>query len=214
VTHAPHATHTFDLSGGRLCLDFANTVGGMRGVKPKERLAGYAGLVEFAVQAGAVDEPLARRLAAEARRRPREAEKALEEALALREALYRIFVARANGREPARDDVELLSGALSRALSHRTIGRRAEGFALSWEDGAALDAPLWPIVASAAELLTSGEELDRVRVCGLYESQECSWLFVDNTRARTRRWCSMKDCGNVAKARRHHARAKGAGDAG
>jgi predicted RNA-binding Zn ribbon-like protein len=214
VTDAPHATHTFDLSGGRLCLDFANTVGGMRGVKPKERLAGYAGLIEFAVQAGAVDEPLARRLAAKARRRPREAEKVFEEALALREALYRIFVARANGGDPARGDVELLSGALSRALSHRTLARRGEGFALSWEDGAALDAPLWPIVESAAELLTSGEELDRVRVCGLYESQECSWLFVDNTRARTRRWCSMKDCGNVAKARRHHARAKGAEGAG
>ena len=159
MTHAPHATHTFDLSGGRLCLDFANTVSGMRGVKPKERLAGYAGLVEFAVQAGAVGESLARRLAAEARRRPREAEKAFEEALALREALYRIFVARANGGEPAGGDVELLSGALSRALSHRAIARRGEGFALSWEDGAALDAPLWPVVESAAELLAGGEEL-------------------------------------------------------
>ncbi|ABS25092.1 ABATE domain-containing protein [Anaeromyxobacter sp. Fw109-5] len=210
---AAHAApHPFDLSGGRLCLDFANTVGGMRGVQPKERLDGYAGLVDFALQAGAVDEPLARRLAAEARRRPREAEAAFREALALREALYRIFVARANGGEPAPDDVELLSGALSRALSHRAIARRGEGFALSWEDGAALDAPLWPIVQSAAELLTSGAELDRVRVCGLYESQECSWLFLDQTRARTRRWCSMEDCGNRAKARRHHARAKGVKD--
>jgi predicted RNA-binding Zn ribbon-like protein len=47
-----------------------------------------------------------------------------------------------------------------------------------------------------------------VRVCGLFETHECSWLFVDETRAGTRRWCSMQDCGNKAKARRHHRRAR------
>jgi predicted RNA-binding Zn ribbon-like protein len=48
-----------------------------------------------------------------------------------------------------------------------------------------------------------------VRVCGLYETSECSRLFVDETRAHTRCLCSMKDCGNRAKARRHFARTKG-----
>jgi len=31
---------------------------------------------------------------------------------------------------------------------------------------------------------------------------------VDETRAGTRRWCSMDDCGNKAKARRHYRRVK------
>jgi predicted RNA-binding Zn ribbon-like protein len=219
VTSTP--SPVFDLSGGRLCLDFVNTVSGMRvhdalraperDVAPRERLRGYSDLLAFARVAGAVDELLARRLLAEARRRPGDAEATFREAIALREALYRIFLARANGGEPDGGDVELLSASLAAALAHRRLARLGEGFALGWDDTtSALDAPLWPIVESAAALLTSGD-LARVRVCGLFESRECSWLFIDNTRAGTRRWCSMKDCGNVAKARRHHARSKESG---
>ena len=184
----------------------------MRDVAPRERLHGYAYFLAFARAAGAIDEPLAPRLLAEARRRSGDADAAFRDAIAVREALYRILVARANGAEPSRPDFELLSAALARSLSHRRLARRGAAFALAWEDApGALDAPLWPIVESAAALLTSDAELERVRVCGLFESRECSWLFIDSTRARTRRWCSMKDCGNVAKARRHHARSKESG---
>jgi predicted RNA-binding Zn ribbon-like protein len=117
---------------------------------------------------------------------------------------------RGGGPSPA--DLDVVSGALSRALAQRRLTSGGACCAYGWdEDPGALDAPLWPIAESAASLLTSGEELERVRVCGLYEDEECSWLFIDKTRARTRRWCSMKDCGNRAKARRHHARAKEAG---
>lgn len=68
---------------------------------------------------------------------------------------------------------------------------------------------LWPVVASAAELLVSVEQLPLLRICGLHESGECGWLFLDETRNHTRRWCSMKDCGNRAKARRHYHRVRG-----
>jgi predicted RNA-binding Zn ribbon-like protein len=204
----------FDLSGGRLCLDFANTVSGDREVSPRERLRGYDDLVAFARLTGAIDEARARRLVGEARRRPRDAEAAFREAIALREATFRVFLARATSAEPDAADVAILSASLAGALAHRRLASHEGGFALEWDDDrAALDAPLWPIAESAAALLTSGAELERVRVCGLHETQECSWLFIDNTRARTRRWCSMKDCGNVAKARRHHARSKETGGA-
>jgi predicted RNA-binding Zn ribbon-like protein len=204
-------TWTFDLSGGRLCLDFVNSVGGMRGVSPKDHLVAYRDLVEFGRQTGSVSEPQARHLLAEARRRPADADAALASAIALREALYRLFVARARGGTPAQADLDLLSATLARALSHRRLTLEGDCCAYAWsDDPGALDAPLWPVAESAASLLTSGEELGRVRVCGLYDDEECSWLFIDKTRARTRRWCSMKDCGNRAKARRHHARAKGA----
>jgi predicted RNA-binding Zn ribbon-like protein len=201
---------TFDLSGGRLCLDFVNTVGGMRGVKPNEHLAGYTDVVEFALQAGAIAEDRARKLVAEARRRPADAARTFRAAVELREALYRVFLARATEAEPAAEDLARLDAALRDSFVHRRLvrARADQGYTWDWDDGVALDAPLWPVVASAAELLTSAAELERVRVCGLYESSECSWLFVDETRAHTRRWCSMKDCGNRAKARRHWAKTK------
>jgi predicted RNA-binding Zn ribbon-like protein len=65
-----------------------------------------------------------------------------------------------------------------------------------------LDDILGRIAVAAAELLTSPER-DRVRECA---SHNCSWLFVDMSRNRSRRWCDMKVCGNRAKARRFSAR--------
>ncbi len=72
-------------------------------------------------------------------------------------------------------------------------------------DSAALDSPLWSIARSAADLLTS-DELARVREC---DGLDCTWLFLDCSRSRSRRWCSMASCGNRAKARRHYHRRKG-----
>jgi predicted RNA-binding Zn ribbon-like protein len=55
------------------------------------------------------------------------------------------------------------------------------------------------------DLLTC-EDCARVRQC---ESEGgCGWIYLDNTKGRTRRWCSMRACGNRAKARRHYARVK------
>ncbi len=210
---APTGTEwTFELLGGRLCLDFANTVSGIREVDPRDRLRSYADLVSWGRQAGALDEARARRLLAEAGRRSGDAEAAFREAIALREAIYRTFLAFAEGREPRRADLEALGAALGRALAHRRLVRPGRGgscCALGWEEApGALDAVVWPVAASAADLLVSGGDLARVRVCGLYESSECGWLFLDQTKSHSRRWCSMKDCGNRAKARRHYQRVK------
>ena len=211
MTIAPKETEfRYELSGGRLCLDFVNTVSGDRAGKPTERMASYSDLVAWSRQAEIVDDAGARRLLAEARRRPADADEAQRAALALRESLYRIFTAIAGGGEAPGDDLARLSDLLARALSHRRVVRGGPACcALAWTDPPdALDAPLWRVAASAAELLTSAEDLARVRVCGMHDTHECSWVFVDNTRAHTRRWCSMKDCGNKAKARRHYERVK------
>jgi predicted RNA-binding Zn ribbon-like protein len=63
---------------------------------------------------------------------------------------------------------------------------------------------LWPIAESAAELLTS-QEVSSIRLC---EAPDCDWLFLDNSRNRSRRWCDMKICGNREKARRHYRRSR------
>lgn len=199
----------FELSGGRACLDFVNTVSGDRLGEPREKLHAYADLLAWARQSGTIDDGNARRLAAEAKRRPREADAALREAVGLREALFRLFSAAADRRELPGDDLDGLSAFLGRALAHRRLERGEGGVSLGWEDAAgALDAPLWRVAAGAAELLTSRADLARVRVCGLHDTHECSWVFMDTTRAHTRRWCSMTSCGNKAKARRHYARTK------
>ena len=200
---------TFELLGGQLCLDFANSVSGIRVTAPRDHLGDYLDLVDWGRQAGAIDEARARRLAAEGHRRPEEAALVFRQAIELREAIFGVFLAFAQGGEPRPEDLAVVNAALARALTHRRVKRGGTCCTLGWEEvPGALDAVLWPVAASAAELLVSGDLLSRVRVCGLYDDHECSWLFVDQTRSHTRRWCSMKDCGNRAKARRHYRRVK------
>ncbi len=56
---------------------------------------------------------------------------------------------------------------------------------------------------SAVSVLTAAQELERVELC---PGEDCGWLFLDESKNRRRRWCSMETCGNRAKARRHYQR--------
>lgn len=192
------------LVGGRLCLDFANTLGGTRAEGSTERLTDYGTFVDWAVHAGAVDAAHARKLRQKAAAHPRAAADALAAARTLREALFRLFHAVIDEVAPDEDDVALLEAHLRRAVAAPRLLRDGARFSFAFAVDDALTAPLDPIARSAAELLAS-DELPRVRMCS---SDGCDWLFVDRTRSHTRRWCEMKACGNRAKARRYYARQK------
>src|SRR5258708_7073850 len=99
------AAPSFDLSGGALCLDFANTWSD-RGRPDTEKLRGYAELLAFALQAGQLAAGEAGRLEQRAERHPREAAAALARCRDLREVLYRIFSAVAARRAPPGADLE------------------------------------------------------------------------------------------------------------
>jgi len=58
------------------------------------------------------------------------------------------------------------------------------------------------IALAFASLLTGGDK-SRVKIC---LNQDCRWIFYDTTKARTRRWCSDKVCGNRDRVRRARAR--------
>jgi predicted RNA-binding Zn ribbon-like protein len=131
---------------------------------------------------------------------------ALEHAITLREAIYRIFSAIADHRTPEETDFAVLNTVLRKALSRLQLRPSADGFEWAWildEDD--FDRMLWPIVRSAADLLTSGD-LGKVRQCA---REGCDWLFVDASKNHSRRWCSMNLCGSRAKARRYYQRRKG-----
>jgi predicted RNA-binding Zn ribbon-like protein len=196
------ADGAFELSGGALCLDFANSWGDRQRAE-SDRLRSYQALVGFAAQAGAIGRREAKTLLRQAERAPAAATAVLASARALRDALYRLFAAQARGRRVPTADLAAVNVALQEALPHLRLGRQAGAYAWSWQsaDGD-LTAPLRPIARSAAELLTCAD-LARVREC---DGAACTWLFLDESRNRSRRWCSMESCGNRAKARRHYHR--------
>ena len=199
----------FELSGDALCLDFANTWGD-RSRPESDRLRSYEDLLRFAAETASTPVPDLAELARRAAREPAAAAAAIERAREVRDALYRLLAARARDHAPAPADLALLNATLRDALRHLELAPREEGYAWRSRGGADdLAAPLRPVARSAAELLV-GEDLPRVREC---DGATCTWLFLDRSRNRSRRWCSMESCGNRAKAARHyHRHRRGDGD--
>ena len=199
-------TKTFDLDAGVDCLSFVNTLEDRGGEHPTELLTEYADVVLFAVQTETLQEFEAQQLKAMATAHPAESASVLSQAIALRETLYRIFSAVAAEREPGDADIGMLNGELRAALGNVELESVSEAFEWGWLSVPNLHRPLWPIVQSAADLLTSAEG-GRVRECAAHD---CEWLFFDESRNRSRRWCNMQTCGNRAKVDRFRARQRGA----
>jgi predicted RNA-binding Zn ribbon-like protein len=197
-------TLTFDLTGGQLSLDFVNTLDDRPTTSPQEHLQSYDDLVAWGQQAQTVTDLEAQQLREQAQKQPTKAVRSLKRAIVLREALFRIFKAFTQGASPEQHDLNTLNVALAEAMSHMCLVPQAgSSFQWNWTTGPEnLDRVLWPVIRSAADLLTS-HELQDIRICA---SESCDWLFLDTSKNHTRRWCNMKTCGNRAKARRHYER--------
>jgi predicted RNA-binding Zn ribbon-like protein len=192
-------------SGNWLCLDFTHTLDDRYSDHPKELLGSYRDLVFWSQYVHILKDEQAQHLFGEAASRPAEASAALKRAIDVREIIYRVFLAIAEGVAPEEVALTAFNAALAEALSHACIVSRDGSFVLDWagkED--AFDVILWEVVRSAADLLTA-EELSAVRACA---AEDCKWLFLDTSKNRSRRWCDMKTCGNRNKAHRHYERKK------
>ena len=202
------------LVGGRLCLDFINTVDGRKSDSPRkesrsvdtvlgDKLVEYSDLVDWSRHSGIVTRTEAEGLIQASKRNAREARKVFDRAIVLREALHCICKAIMRRRRPQMVDLETLNDELLRARTHERLAHGAHGF--TWEligGETALDRMLWTLAHSGAELLTTGD-LSRLRECC---GEECGWLFEDTSKNRSRQWCDMQDCGNLAKVRRYRTR--------
>ncbi len=204
MTDAAAEIRRLDLIGGALCLDFVNTVDEDGGNRVHDYLTNYAELLIWARHSGALTPQVARQLIRAAGRRPLEARRVHQRALELRSVLHRTFVAQSRGRRPRPEDLTILNQHLGEAFSRAKLTPAQGRCDWDWEGGEGdLRLVLHPVVRSAAELLTSNPP---ARVSGCIS---CGWLFVDRSKNHSRRWCSMRDCGNRAKARRHYRRTRG-----
>ena len=171
-----------------LCLDFCNTVIYRRSeTRRKDWLPDPSALETWLEkhQLGAeADLPLT--------------DQDLERAKVLREAIYGVF----SGRDPK---VALVAGAIKDALRIVTVEPAETGFRWCLDQGGPFDRALALIALSAAALATS-PDFSRVREC---DDDDCGWMFVDRSKNKSRRWCSMSECGNLAKARRFQSKKKG-----
>ncbi len=187
------------------CLDFANTLTWRGTPAPVEGLVSLTDLLDWIGKyAGvpAANLETVRRWAAAHRA---EADALLQACIALREVVYRVFHAVASGEQVAEVDLFALNDALAEAPPRARLARL--GGVHAWRlEMATLSASglLSPTLWSAADLLVQAR-YRRIRHCA---NPACMWLFVDESKNGTRRWCDMAACGNRAKARRHYLRLK------
>ncbi len=196
-----HDDHVFDLDAGRVCLDFANTLS-----SSGNALDSYPRLVAFAEQSNLLTHTDAEWLRSAAQHQTNGASEVLERVQRVRAAIYAIFSAVARGQTASDQDLDTLNAELAAVMNHARLtetGSRGH-YGWGWQ-GRALDMPLWGVVRSAADLLTSETDRQLVRECG---ASDCRWLFMDTSKNRSRQWCSMRSCGNREKARRHYARSR------
>jgi predicted RNA-binding Zn ribbon-like protein len=204
-----HGTLPFKYVGGDASLDLVNTVDWTVRGPAEDRLTDYERLTRWAEGTSALSSRQGAQLRALAVARPRIADRVYREAVELRWQLRRLFMAAHRGERL--DESEALVGlnsSLRAAFAQLELVAPPRGASStpplrwSWHEAPErLESVLWPVLRSAAELLTSTEAA-QIRECA---GEDCGWMYVDRSRNGLRRWCQMETCGNREKAKRRAA---------
>lgn len=176
----------FVFVSGNLALDLLGTLKWRR-TRPEEGLSTPDDAARWALAAGILTEP------------PPVDVTAFDQLIAVRESIYRLVEAARNRTANPGPDLHELNAAANRPLPALTLTA----------EGARRTGPLGAVTAEVARAaITFLDEIhdqdnSRVREC---ERPECTRVFIDRSRAGTRTWCGMAECGNRAKAREYRAR--------
>ena len=192
--------YRYQFVAGNLALDFVNTVAFRADPgKKKDHLQRTEDVHRWASQAQLPDRaaisfgPLAETAA-------------LRRIRAVREQLFAVFHAIASDDPIPADTLAGVGNALHDCCARRCLSIEGAKVRWTWRPNArGTDYLLYPVLTAATDLLTSVSS-GLVRQC---EDAGCGWLFLDRSNARTRRWCSMADCGNRNKARKYYRREAG-----
>jgi predicted RNA-binding Zn ribbon-like protein len=194
-----------DFVGGDAALDFVNTVTG-RDRAPRDWLDEYPRLLEWAGKTKLLPTEILSLLEKTAMASPAAANQALKRAKDLREALFVILAGIISGKIPPESAMAVLNqdwqaGVVAHELRYGKRNVRLEIRA------SAIDLDLIAsLIAFRFVERVLPKPRERLRICA---GSNCSWLFLDQSKAGRRRWCDMAVCGNSAKSRRFYARKRG-----
>jgi predicted RNA-binding Zn ribbon-like protein len=189
------------LDGGRLCLNFVNTIHDRHAPVLEDYISTPERFFEWSVRAGALD---SRSRALKPRRI---APAASADVRRLRTRLHSLFSALIDGRPVPATAVRELDKWVHRAWGQMHVDPNATDWLRRNSPKPRHYEPLEAIALSALELLGTAD-LGRLRRC--QAPNACGWLFYDDTKNGSRRWCSMSHCGAFFKTRRYRNRLAGA----
>lgn len=120
-----------------------------------------------------------------------------------RARLRRMLQEAGRGRALGQADLAWLNQRLAQSPRRLSVPAASQGTQVvlapvsrNWE------AVIAEMILSYVALIREGNPR-RIRRCA---NPSCSWLFYDDSRNGSRRWCDPRYCGNLIKVRRHRAR--------
>lgn len=180
-------------------LDFLNTTPMVDGA-PSERIVDYGALVAFLSEAKLISEDDA----TFARKTWPTGASTVARARSLRELLRKIIIQITRGSAVSPQLVTKLNAELrDDGGDYVELRATADGFEQrrSLRRTSAGDV-ITPLLRAIASLLVEAD-LTLVRKC---EAPDCALYFLDTSKNRRRRWCSMESCGNRHKVGAYRAR--------
>ena len=184
--------------GGRVCLDFANTIDWRLSAEPQELIPDYATLLRWSGMRHVLPGAAIAGLQGQSARDPDAAAAVLHEARMLRGEICDAAAALCQGMEL---DLAIFNRRLADLPAQPRLLAAGAGYVHDLP-GKRLEEPLWPILWSVTALLTS-QDAGRLGSC---QAQDCGWFFVDESPNHSRLWCSSEVCGNRERARRAYAK--------
>lgn len=174
---------------GELALlqSFLNTHWNLRDERRGETLTSLLALTDWLASRELVDH------------RARLGEADLERALAVREGLRALAFAN-NRHDLDRGRVDAMREASRGAATGIRIEPDGPQFVAGGATG--LDAALGALFAIAARAMIDGS-WDKLKAC---PGRHCGWVFYDQSRNQSARWCSTKVCGDREKSRAYYLR--------
>lgn len=186
------------LDGGRLCLNFVNTIHDRHALALEDYIGTPERLLEWSLRAGAIE---ASRSGAHKLRR--DARVVGADVCRLRSRLHSLFSALIDRTPVPTTAVHELDKWIHRAWRQMHVDPDSKGWLRRIKPRPVHYEPLEAIALSALELLRTSD-LARLRRC--QAPNACGWLFYDDTKNASRRWCSMSHCGVFFKMRRYRIR--------
>lgn len=189
---------------GPVSLDFVNTAAWTEdGSLKSERLESFAAAIDWAVSAKALPGEVADGLHPLAQEQRRPAELALGRLRRFRQDLVDVVVPIAAGTRATPEAEDALARWFREAQANACLELIEGRFHFHvTKNASSLEILLWILAQDALRLLTTAN-LGRLRRC---ERDHCWWFFLDTSKSGRRRWCDMRACGNVTKARRYYAK--------
>jgi len=192
---SPRPISAIRLDGGRLCIDFVNSIHDRHAAVAEDYLATPERYVEWTQRVGAVS-------FGEGIQLPRsdlDRASLMTDIRALRDAVYRLLVAWLEGETLPAGPLRIANDWLRKAWLDQALANNGQLMLGSVQGDATL--PLKRVALDLVDTLAGARAAEfTLKRCANQSS--CGWIFADTSKNGRRRWCAMETCGTASKMAR------------